>query len=62
MKRQPTWVIRLITPNYVQAKQEVEHWINQGYGTHYSQTKKQVMIKKGGPNQALYIVRTRVKS
>lgn len=62
MKRQPTWVIRLITPNYVQAKQEVEHWIKQGYGTHYSQTNKQVMIKKGGPNQALYIVRTRVKS
>ena len=57
-----TWVTRLITPNYVQAKQEVDHWIEHGYGTHYSQTNKQVMIKKGGPRQVLYIVKTRIKS
>lgn len=55
------WTVRLITPNHIQAKNEVDHWIAQGYSTHYSQSKKQVMIKKAGPGQTLFMVRTRVK-
>jgi|13_taG_2_1085334.scaffolds.fasta_scaffold00220_32 hypothetical protein len=62
MKKQTPWDIALITPNYLEAKNEVEIWIDRGYGIQYSKNKKQVQIKKGGPKQALYIVRKRVKS
>lgn len=60
MKETP-WDIVLITPNYLEAKNEVEIWIDRGYGTQFSKFKKQIQIKKGGPAQALYIVRKRVK-
>lgn len=60
MKETP-WQIHLITPNKHQADDEVKAWIARGYGTRFSQFKKQVMIKKGGPKQQLYIVRTRIK-
>lgn len=61
MKKETPWVIRLITPNHSQAESEVERWIRIGYGIQFSVNKKQVMIKKGGPNGSLFIVRTRVK-
>lgn len=61
MNEPQLWQIRLITPNHVQAKQEVDRWLSEGYSTHYSQSNKQVMIKKGGPGQQLFIVRTRIK-
>lgn len=56
------WQIRLITPNSHQADEEVKVWIDKGFGTQFSKYKKQVMIKKGGPQKKLYIVRTRIKS
>lgn len=62
MKKENPWVIRLITPNLGQAQDCVRTWIKQGYGTQFSKHQKQVMIKKSGPNAALYTVRTRVKS
>jgi len=62
MKKQIPWDITLITPNYLEAKAECQLWVERGYGTQFSKFKKQVQIKKGGPNQALYIVRKRVKS
>ena len=55
------WVVRLITPNQVEADAEVKEWIAKGYGTHFSKYKKQVMIKRGGPQKKLYVVRTRTK-
>lgn len=61
MKKSTPWMIQLITPNQHQAHQEVQQWLKLGYGTQFSTFKKQVMIKKGGPQQQLYIVRTRVK-
>ena len=61
MKENP-WQIKLITPNRFQADQEVKHWISKGYGTQFSKFNKQVMIKKGGPKQKLFIVRIRVKA
>jgi hypothetical protein len=61
MKQSTPWEVQLITPNYTEAKAEVDLWLSKGYGTQFSKTKKQIMIKKGGPNQALYIVRKRVK-
>lgn len=62
MKKEIPWDIVLITPNYMEAKTEVDLWIDRGYGTQFSKFKKQIQIKKGGPKQALYIVRKRVKS
>lgn len=56
-----TWDVRLITPNQVEADDEVKEWIAKGYGTQFSKYKKQVMIKRGGPQHKLYVVRTRVK-
>ena len=61
MKRINKWTLRLITPNYIQAKREAELWMRRGYSTHYSQSNKQVEIKKGGPKQVLFMVRTRIK-
>ena len=61
MKNSTPWMIQLITPNQHQAQHEVQQWLKLGYGTQFSKFKKQVMIKKGGPQQQLYIVRTRVK-
>ncbi len=58
---QNKWTLRLITPNYIEAKNEAELWMSRGYSTHYSKSEKQVEIKKAGPNQALYLVRTRIK-
>jgi hypothetical protein len=55
------WQIQLITPNQYQADQEVSKWLKLGYGTQFSKFKKQVMIKRGGPKQTLFFVRTRVK-
>jgi len=60
-KKNP-WDVRLITPNYLQAKNEVDLWLRKGYSTHYSQENKQVEIKKGGPKKILFIVRTREKT
>ena len=57
MKKEIPWDIVLITPNYMEAKTEVDLWIDRGYGTQFSKFKKQIQIKKGGPKQALYIVR-----
>ena len=62
MKKVTPWQVQLITPNQHQAQQEVQNWLKIGYGTQFSKFNKQVMIKKGGPKQQLYIVRTRVKS
>lgn len=62
MNESRSWQIQLITPNHLQAKQEVDQWLNKGYSTHYSQSNQQVMIKKGGPGQKLFIVRTRIKN
>lgn len=62
MKDQSTpWEIQLITPNHVEAEEEVNSWLKRGYGTQFSKFKKQVMTKRGGPQQMLYIVRTRIK-
>ena len=55
------WIIRLITPNLDQANQEVQFWIEKGYNTYYKNNLKQVQIKKGGPRQKLFFVRTRIK-
>jgi hypothetical protein len=62
MKAEQQWTIRLITPNYLEAKCECDIWVDRGYSTHYSCSKDQVEIKKAGPKKALYFVRTRVKS
>lgn len=56
------WTIRLITPNYLEAKAEFDIWSDRGYSINYSTDKDQVEIKKGGPKKILYFVRTRVKS
>lgn len=61
MKAAQQWNIRLITPNYLEAKAECEIWAYRGYSTHYSEAKDQVEIKKAGPKKALYFVRTRIK-
>lgn len=61
MKAEQQWNIRLITPNYLEAKAECDIWVDRGYSTHYSESKDQVEIKKAGPQKALYFVRTRVK-
>tara|TARA_R110000824_G_scaffold120115_5_gene275112 strand:- start:305 stop:532 length:228 start_codon:yes stop_codon:yes gene_type:complete len=55
------WVIQLITPNHPEAQTECKKWMHLGYSTHYSQSNKQVEIKKRGPGQSLYFVRTRTK-
>ena len=61
MKESNPWEIILITPNYMEAKKEIQLWLERGYGTQFSKTNKQIMIKKGGPQQKLYMVRKRVK-
>ena len=50
------------TQDQQEAKNEVDLWLRKGYSTHYSQHNKQVEIKKGGPKQILFIVRTREKT
>ena len=55
------WTVRLITPNVDQANHEVDFWVSKGYNTYYKNNKMQVQIKKGGPKQKLFFVRTRIK-
>jgi len=55
------WVTHLITPNHKEAKECNDLFISKGYHSHFKKGGSLVEIKKAGPSQSLFFVRTRYK-
>ena len=53
------WTTHLITPNEAQARAEYNSWVARGYHSHFSRGGNLVEIKKAGPAQSIFYVRTR---
>lgn len=54
------WNTQLITPNRLEAQAEYDAWVAKGYHSHFKAGGHLVEIKRGGPNKALFFVRTRI--
>jgi len=55
----PRWQTHLITPNESQALAEYQSWVARGYHSHFKAGGDLVEIKRGGPRDLLFFVRTR---
>ena len=55
------WQVHLITPNHKQAKACYDSLIAKGYHSHFKKGGNLVEIKKAGPSQCLFFVRTKYK-